>query len=310
MTALLPAQFTLACQGGVRLEVEVGGRARGVVWVDCDARFAVERLARMMRAHLERVVAEATADELAQGRTVVTQELDHQINSIVSAALEHTFVIPCDSTLQLAATLEVLPQLWVARDRPALLYVLIDGLSEYCWADQRHPEQHSNPPSRKGLTPALMTPLQLVLSSLAHVKSTLAPITFVTNWILMPLAVTSRSTTSLGQNFGLTFVAQHLPSPWPAITTLPHVGPPGDPLHAIAHPKTGAGTIALKLHVTCYRLPRDQMKSGTLLREAVKKKREAPKEASGERFVGLVRVAGGKELGAWEYEVEGDTVTG
>ena len=313
LIATLPPSFALACQAGQTLHVDVGGKSQGVVWADCDAKFDVVRLAQLMRAHLGRVVNEAVAAATEHGTgpppvpVPVPRELDQQLGQIVSDSLNRVVVLRPTSTLQLATTLEALPVVWLAERRPVLLYLLIDGISSFWWQDQRDLEGRPSRPLPGGphSLPSATPPLRLFLSAVAHVRATLAPTTFLTQWILQPSNITHQASSALPQRLGFGFVQHHMPPPYPQITSPPHVSPPGDLLRAPTLPNTGNPTFGLKLHITCYRMPKQGIKCGTGLKEALGKQREG-REAGprGDRFVGLVRAAGGRELGAWEYEVE------
>lgn len=192
-----------------------------------------------------------------------------------------------------------------------------DGMSEFAWADQWATEKLSKAPSTSSTAAAPNsfnfepTPghsLRLLIASLARLRSTLAPITLLTQWAFRPTTVTRYSTTTAetrgGQ--GLPFYGHHLPtsSGWPSIDRSARgVTTAADPL---APPSTIPGTtlpsFALDYHVTCYPPTPTMMRRGTTMVEAFERRREGRGEGTA-GFKCVLREKGGREVGMWEWEV-------
>ena len=104
-----------------------GARGRHVVWVDVDLKASALRLAQVVRALLERSVADDGAVEAVVGVP----------DAVVAEALARLQIFRCADSLQVVATLHSLafrPDL--ARPPAELCTVLLDGVASLYWQDR------------------------------------------------------------------------------------------------------------------------------------------------------------------------------
>ena len=180
-----------------------------------------------------------------------------------------------------------------------------DGMSEFAWADQ-HATEHlpkggQAPP---GAPPTPAHSLRLLVAAIARLRSSLSPITLVTQWVFRPEKATRYSTTTVtepGQQ-GLPFYASHLPAnQWPSIDRAsPATTDPLAPPSLI--PGTQLPSFAFTYHITCYPPPLQPMRNGVTLQQALSSRLDGRGEGtSGFRCV--LREKGGREIGMWEWEI-------
>lgn len=292
LTALVPRIWEPTVEG-VQLRVETSGKEQAVAFVDCTQRFDVERLAALLHAYL----AAQLADALGPGRK--TQHSD-VVDLEVVRCLERLHVYSPGSTAELAATLLRIPTDLAAIGESELAYLLIDGSSEFAWSDQLEKEHLAAAAKGKAradttATPAL-TPLRLLVSSLAHIRQRLSPVIVLTHWVLRAQNPTHHS------RDGLPFFGQHLPAPYPSITTpFPSIDS-SDPLKTHLIPGTNIPTVFLKYHVQLYAPPVVRIDRGTTF-EVVFGKRQEGRGQGMNGFRAVLRTAGGRELGSWEWDV-------
>ncbi|GAA6046868.1 hypothetical protein JCM3770_005683 [Rhodotorula araucariae] len=314
-TALLPRTAHVRIADQV-LAVPVGGKEQAVAWIDCTAaRFDIDRLASLVRHHLDLAIRRFRAP-----RGIGAPRGD-ELESLVDECMARLHVFSPTSTLQLAVTLQGLPR-WAARaTADELGYVLVDGMSEFAWADQ-----HAAMTAVGGGAPDTKQPLRLVLHALAQLRATLAPVVFITQWVFRPQAVLPQRSQE-----GLPFYAHHYAPPhWPSILTPARARAPDpdsdtDPAGArspLARLE-GPVPVPLALHITLHPAPVAPLRRGTPLaalaaeqrrRVGVRQKaRDGPRRGSwgtAEGAVGgtegircVVRKPGGVEVGSWEMSV-------
>ncbi|GJN89701.1 hypothetical protein Rhopal_002688-T1 [Rhodotorula paludigena] len=314
-TAILPRTAHVRIAGAV-LAVPVGGKEQTAVWIDCTARFSIDRLGTIVRHHLDLAIRRYRAPK------GIGAPREEELDSLVDECMARLHVFQPSGTLQLAATLQSLPE-WALRETADELgYVLIYGMSEFAWADQLARERAGTGATASGPSalPSSQPPLRLVLLALAHLRRTLAPLVFLTQWVFRPHALTARS------QEGYPFYAHHFAPPhWPSILATPDPAPLGprdarNPLDA--PPAAAACPVALALHLTLHPPALAPFRRGTSLalvrREQERRaaeRRHALKRARGmegakEGGVGgtegircVVRRPGGAEVGSWEMEV-------
>ncbi|KAL8290075.1 hypothetical protein RQP46_003014 [Phenoliferia psychrophenolica] len=298
MTAILPQTWEPVVKGQT-LNVYLGGKGKAVAFFDCTQRFDIERLASLLRSYLAAQLASALGPRLGPPPEQLT-ELE------VMRCLGRLRVYTPGSTIELAATLLRLPA-DLASDHTShdLAYVIVDGSSEFCWADQLEREQTAAALKGKGrATDAAdlhLSPLRLLVSSLAHVRQILSPIVFLSQWVMREDSVSNRSRDDLP------FYHHHLPPPYPHITS--HLPPfdPSDPLRTHSLPNSDIPTIFLKWHIQIFAPPLQTLNVAKPFRHAFLKRLEG--RGSGMvGFTAVLRGAGGKEVGSWNMDVLDDRI--
>ncbi|GAA5923715.1 hypothetical protein JCM3775_000483 [Rhodotorula graminis] len=325
-TALLPRTAHVRIADHV-LAVPVGGNHKHVAWVDCSPRAArldtLDRLARLVRHHLDLAIRRYRAPR------GIGAPRDAELDALVDECMARLTVASPTGTVQLAATLRALPR-WALSDdgdgpHDELAYVIVDGMSEFAWADQH---AATSTPSSSAHAPR--RPLRLVVDALAHLRATLAPVVWISQWVFRPEATLAQKSQE-----GLPFYAGHYPSSlWPSILPSPLPPPPPPSSSTAANPlapRPGALLpISLALHLTLHPSPTPPLRRGTplalLLSEQRRRVRvrERAQSAVGQSSWGtalggvggtegvrvVVRRPGGTEVGSFDVEVwEREVVT-
>lgn len=101
MTAILPRRCGTA---------QVGGKESQVVWLDCTLRFDIRKLANMCRGHLRNVLGDVDDK-------VLEREVERCMNRFV--------LFEPSSMLQLAATVQMLPEWYKENGKEELGYVMM-----------------------------------------------------------------------------------------------------------------------------------------------------------------------------------------
>ncbi|ORY91518.1 hypothetical protein BCR35DRAFT_286458 [Leucosporidium creatinivorum] len=288
MTAILPRRCGTT---------QVGGKEAMVAWLDCTLRFDIRKLAGMCRGHLKNMLGEV--DE-----KVLDREVDKCLKRFV--------LFEPSSMLELAATVQRLPEWYKENGKEEIGYFMIEGMSEFAWADMYATELLTKLSATTNYTPSTApTPghsLRLLVAALSRLRSSLAPITFVSQWVFRPSSVTRYSTTAPGDTNqqGLPFYAPHLaPSTgWPSIDrSARYTNTSDDPL---APPSTIPGTnlpsFTFNYHITCHPPSLRVMRQGITMVEAFESRSDGRGEGS-EGFRCVLKERGGREVGMWEWEV-------
>lgn len=294
VTALVPQHWTPAVDGPA-VRVETSGKEQHVVFVDCTQRFDIERLAALLHAFLSAQLVTA----LGPGR----REKDYtgSVELEVLRCLERLHVYSPASIVELAATLLRLPtdlaELESAQD---LAYLLVDGSSEFVWdvqLEKEHADAAAKGYARADSTAApTLTPLRLFVSALAHVRQKLSPVIVLTHWVLRAQNPTHHSSD------GLPFFGQHLPAPYPTITTPFPAVDPTDPLRPHLLPETDISTVFLKYHIQLFAPPVRSIGRSKTFEDAFAERQEG-RGAGMQGFRAVLRAAGGQEVGTWEWDV-------
>ncbi|GAA5986429.1 hypothetical protein JCM10908_003751 [Rhodotorula pacifica] len=301
------------------LEVPIGGKEETVVWIDCTSRFDIDRLATLVR---HQIVTLVTRYRAPKGIGAPREE---EIDSLVDECLSRLHVFYPSSMLQLAATVQHLPE-WSKKNAfDELGTVLIDGMSEFAWIDQyelENKQQAENattaaarpPPTR----PSNQPPLRLLCAAIANLRRTFAPLVFITQWVFRPHSVLRQTSQD-----GLPFYTHHYAPPfWPSITTPPP--PPssttGDPLDPPLYIDHKWPTFPLALHITLHPRKKPLFRKGVRFDQVLAEQRRVAKErekaykgqgvgtarAGGlgtEGITCVVRKPGGIEVGSWDMNV-------
>ncbi|GAA5894486.1 hypothetical protein JCM8208_006255 [Rhodotorula glutinis] len=320
-TAILPRTAHVRIADHV-LAVPVGGKQLAVAWLDCTARRfdLVDRIALLVRHHLDLAIRRYRAPR------GIGAPRDTELDTLVDECMARLTVASPTGTVQLAATLRNLPR-WALGghgDAPddELAYVVVDGMSEFAWADQ-----HAANSSSAASSGASKRPLRLVVDALAHLRATLAPVVFISQWVFRPEA-----TLAIKSQEGLPFYSGHYPSAlWPSILSVPPPPSSSAPSSNPLAPRQGALLpISLALHLTLHPSPTPPLRRGTplalLLSEQRRRvrARERAQSGAGESSWGtalggvggtegvrvVVRRPGGLEVGSFDVEVwEREVVT-
>lgn len=304
------------------LEIPIGGKEETVVWIDCTGRFDIDRLANLVR---HQIVTLITRYRAPKG---IGAPRDEEIDSLVDECLSRLHVFYPSSMLQLAATVQNLPEWTKTNAFDELGTVLIDGMSEFAWIDQFELEQKqqvaatAEAAARGGATrPAEQPPLRLLGTAIAHLRRTIAPLVFITQWVFRPHSVLRHTSED-----GLPFYSHHYAPPfWPSISSpLP---PPTATASAAADPLDPPTlvdgqwpTFPLALHITMHPRKRPVFRKGIRFDQVVAEQRRAAQEreqvykrqgvgtarASGlgtEGITCVIRKPGGIEVGSWDMSV-------
>ncbi|BGP15180.1 hypothetical protein JCM10213_008680 [Rhodosporidiobolus nylandii] len=288
--------------------VEVGGKEEVVAFLDCSARaFPISRLSALLRRHLRLAIRRYRAPK---GLGAPREE---ELDALVEEALSRLHVFKPSSTLQLAVTVQDLP-VWAADraeqngdDEPELGMVLIDGMSEFAWADQLTRENAAATTTSSSTPPT--PPLRLLLRAIANLRASLSPLIFLTQWVFRPSSVLSQTSQE-----SLPFYTHHFAPPhWPSISSAPR--PAGkDPLEA---PIVGVGaerwpSFPLALHITLHPPEKGVFRRGSKWSEVTAERAGGKGAKEGDATEGIkcvVRAPGGRELGSWEMSVAEEEIT-
>lgn len=291
---------SLMIQGNEYKGIVIGGKNRLVVWFDCtENRLDIRRLATLLHSHLlGQIIA-------VEGVNARAPELPLLIQELVTTALTSLIVFHPTSTLSLAISIRNLPDYYKASNfLKEINYVIVLGLSELQHADLVSSASVAAS-STKPLSPSHQPAMRHLLSSLAHLRSTLSPIIFLSTYILTLNASTSAKS---HQNFP--FYPPSLPPPFPTLSTQQRtstaaLADPNDPILPPLLPSSESPSVWLDYHVTVYPPPLMLMAPRSSL-EAVLKVRDAKRKKQGqgtEGYVAILRMRGGKELGSWTFDV-------
>lgn len=314
-TALLPRKAHVRVDRQF-LEIIVGGKEEAVVWVDCTSRFDVDRLASILRHHLK------TAIQRYRAPRGIGAPRDEELDGLVDECLARLHVFYPSSTLQLAATIQALPEWAKTNAAEEVGSVLIDGMSDFAWADQYTHEQRSASLASGAHRsvdsfPSSQAALRLLLAAIANLRRSLAPLIFITQWVFRPHAVLPQRSSD-----GLPFYQHHFAPPhWPSISTVPAVSEADiTPLDSPSLLDGMWPTFPLKLHITTHPAKKPVFRSGvnldTVMQEQKKRLKERDKLFKRARGLGtaaggmgtegiqcVVRKQGGIEIGSWEMSV-------
>lgn len=307
------------------LEVPVGGKEESVVWLSCAATACAVDLDRLAGLLRHQIVVAVTRYRAPRG---IGAPRDREYDVLVEECLARLHVFSPTSMLQLAVTLRTLPE-WAGRNAfEPLGTVLLDGMSELAWLDQHDLEQKqanlgggvasgAAPTAAPRTKPSDQPPVRLVCAAIAHLRRTLAPLVFISQWVFRPRAVLNQHSQD-----GLPFYAHHYAPPfWPSITTAP---PPleegADPLDSPTLVEGRWPTFPLALHITLHPRRKPTFRAGTSLEQVRSEVRRVQAEratALEQRGVGtaavpglgtegvtcVVRRPGGVEIGSWDMSI-------
>jgi len=313
---LLPRSIHVRIDRQVLL-VPVGGKEELVVWFNCTSSIKFEKeirkLAKVLNHHLVRAI---NAYRRPKGIGAPTEE---ELDSLVQECLARLHVFSPTSTLQLACTIRTLPDWYTSNASSGgegLGCVIIDGMTEFAWTDQYEREQLQRNPSSTSSNPPFPPPLKLFSSAISHLRQTLLPLIFISQWVLRPSQPLSNPSET-----SLPFYRAHFNPPlYPSLTNppVPHSTDLEDPLAPLYYPPSSdLESFPINFHITLHPSPRPVYRKGISLAMVLKegtrheqegrsknKNREDGEETrSTEGIVCVLREKGGKELGSWEMEI-------
>ncbi|GAA6004909.1 hypothetical protein JCM11491_002275 [Sporobolomyces phaffii] len=287
--------------------VPVGGHEHVVVWLDCTAaKFDVARLATLVRGHLVRAITEYRRPK------GIGPPTEPELDSLVDECLARLHVFSPTSTLQLACTIQTLPEWYdkMAATRGGggaeeLGLVVVDGMTEFAWADQYEREHEPGPAP-------VRPPLQYFSSAIAHMRETLSPLIFISQWVLRP----SHPHSTPSQQDLPSYRPHFQPPLYPSLANPPASGRTsrdGDssPLGPVYYPSSPDSRVfPVHFHITLHPSPRPVFRKGVSMSMVLKEGRRFPQRTDdGDATRGIVcvlRQAGGQEIGSWDMEI-GDT---
>ncbi|GAA5927649.1 uncharacterized protein JCM15063_005956 [Sporobolomyces koalae] len=290
VNALLPRRAHVRLERDV-VQIVVGGKEEQVVWIDCTAReFDIDRIVRILRAHFVSVINQYRRPK------GIGPPTDQELDSLVEECMTRFYVFSPTSTLQLASTIQTLPEWHVSTGGDELAYILIDGMTEFAWLDQYDREVERN--TKKTLQ--TVPPLRLFSAALARLRHVLAPLVFITQWVLRPSQPVA---TPSQQN--LPFYRHHFTPPlYPSLTSTVPLEP-DNPLAPIYYPSSSSAVFPINFHLTLHPAPKPVFRKGISLGMVLKEgvRTDRAKERQTEGIVCVLREAGGNEVGSWEMTI-------
>ncbi|GAA5983855.1 hypothetical protein JCM5350_007576 [Sporobolomyces pararoseus] len=316
---LLPRSIHVRIDRQVLL-VPVGGKEELVTWFNCTASIGfskeIEKLSEVLRFHLVQAINQYRRPK---GIGSPTEE---EVDSLVQECLARLQVFSPTSTLQLACTIRNLPD-WYTKNAQGggadeeLGCVIIDGMTEFAWTDEFERLESQSQPS------PLVAPLKLFSSAISHLRQSLSPLIFISQWVLRPL-----QPHSVPSQQNLPFYRPHYNPPhYPALTKPPLISDDQDPLSPYYYPSSSSSLdsplFPIHYHITLHPSPRPIFRKGVslamVLKEGTRQEQERTRQGTGsnrgggggeetrerwtEGIVCVLREKGGKELGSWEMEI-------
>jgi DNA-repair protein XRCC2 len=310
LTAVLPfsVSFTFPNESSSRPptsteSVTLGGRDKSVAIFDCDGRWAASKLYDLLCGHIKSRIHDSPS--LRHGVQVAESEID----ALVRRCLARVHVFRPASSKSLAATLLSLPSYHAKHCGDSeFAFVFVDSISAFYWQDRYHVEEAASQRNRHNVPVVAESPLlspslpaakyvvpshsknhlRLVCSALDHVRKTLAPVIFLSNWALGPAGPSSL------------FYRSHLPPPYPSSDALP-VAVPFDPTDPLGGPSSG---LAITHHLTVHPASVQSFPQGISLEDALGTQRKGTVERA--QSVCILRsagVEGGNEIGRFTLDL-------
>ncbi|GAA5962564.1 hypothetical protein JCM3765_003731 [Sporobolomyces pararoseus] len=306
---LLPRSIHVRIDRQVLL-VPVGGKEEMVISFNCSIGFEkeIEKLSKVLRFHLVQAINQYRRPK---GIGSPTEE---EVDSLVQECLARLQVFSPTSTLQLACTIRSLPD-WYARNaqegggNEELGCVIIDGMTEFAWTDEFERRQSQQQSS-------FVAPLKLFSSAISHLRQTLSPLIFISQWVLR-----STQPHSVPSQQNLPFYRAHFyPPHYPSLSNPPLMSDEQDPLSPHYYPSSSSPLFPIHYHITLHPSPRPTFRKGVslamVLKEGTRQEQEKMRQDAGttrgdertserwtEGIVCVLREKGGKELGSWEMEI-------
>jgi len=302
INCLLPKKLHVRLEREV-VEIGVGGKEELVCWMDCTSSrrgFDIQRISTLLRHHL---VSEINDYRRPKG---IGAPLEEEVESLIDECLTRLHVFSPTSTIQLASTLQTLPD-WFKNAKGGeggedLGIVIIDGMTEFAWSDQ-YERSLPNPPS----SAPLLDPLKLFSQSIANLRLQLSPIIMISQWVMNP----TRPHGIISSDKHPFYKHHFLPPSYPSLvsTSLPN---PTNPLSP--HPKHPL--FSIDYHLTLHPSPKPSFRKGITFGMVLKEGRKGMvggNRRTGEKrltegIICVVREKGGQELGNFDVSVGEDEV--
>ncbi|GAA5892743.1 uncharacterized protein JCM6883_007458 [Sporobolomyces salmoneus] len=317
---LLPRQVDVRIDRQV-IRVPVGGKEERVVWFNCTASTGFEKeilkIGKILRFHLVQAI---NSYRRPKGIGAPQEE---ELDELVRGCLERLEVFSPTSTIQLATTIQSLEE-WYTKSSSStsgeeLGCVMIDGMTEFAWTDQFERETHHQRSSSSS-TP-FVSPLKLFSASISHLRRTLSPLIFISQWVLRPTQPLSNPSQ---QN--LPFYRPHFNPPlYPSLRNPPiststvvtkEKEEEDDPFAPVYYPASSTSSSPLfpiHFHVTLHPSPRPVFRKGISFASVLKEGGPRLEKGKGtkvmtEGIVCVLRERGGREIGSWEMEIGEDEI--
>jgi len=119
-------------------DIQIGGHGISIVYVNTDFHFQVLRLVTILECRIENAAKHSnrTSTEKVQvDNNESIQVCDSQdIEKFIKSCLSRLYVLHCNSSLELLASLISLEQMLIAK--PEVCVIMIDSLSSFYWIDR------------------------------------------------------------------------------------------------------------------------------------------------------------------------------
>ncbi|GAA5834064.1 hypothetical protein JCM5353_002053 [Sporobolomyces roseus] len=314
INSLLPKRLHVRLEREVA-EIEVGGKEEFVCWMDCTSSrrgFDVNRLSTLLETYLVQSINHYRRPKGLGAPT--TQEVD----SLIDECLTRLHVFSLTSTIQLASTLQTLPD-WFKSGKGGdgsedLGMVIIDGMTEFAWSDQYDAQQLSktaSSTSSSSSSPRILDSLKHFSKAIANLRLQISPLILISQWVLVP----SRPHSIPSQAKHPFYKPHFTPPSYPLITDPsppPSALNPSNPLLPHSKPPVFSIDFHLTLHPAPKPVFRKGITVGMILKEGRKgfvggNRRTGEKRLT-EGIVVVVREKGGQEVGSFELSISEDDV--
>ncbi len=122
---LLPAKWN---------DVELGGLNAGVVLVDTDYQFSVERLGTVLMERVASCLSWARKMSLESARTFM-EPSPEDLDSLLRKSLDKLQIVKCNSSVQFVASLYRLESVFV-NHKDVVSFLFVDSISAFYWIDR------------------------------------------------------------------------------------------------------------------------------------------------------------------------------
>lgn len=117
-------------------DINLGGRGISVVFVDTDFHFQMLRLVTILECRIESATkqSEGTSSGMDVDNNECFNENTQDIEEFIKSCLTRLYVLRCNTSLELLASLISLEQMLIAK--PEVCVIMIDSLSAFYWIDR------------------------------------------------------------------------------------------------------------------------------------------------------------------------------
>ncbi|KAG8956108.1 hypothetical protein FRC03_010952 [Tulasnella sp. 419] len=184
-------------RGKDKREVNLGGRGKSVIILDCDGRWRMKRLYTLLHSYLtsyfENAFDPPSPAQGGSGANALAYDFTPSIESVAQKCLSLIHIFKPKTSLEVATTLLGIPS--YHRDHmpnQEILMLFIDSMSAFHHDDKRRIEQagyadrNSNGSTKRVDSPQLKM-MKHTLDAIQNLRTSLGVVTFLTNWALIGL---------------------------------------------------------------------------------------------------------------------------